>query len=194
LRRQWYYSYKYKNGDLKMSELSKSKYVLYTKPDDTFCYLAETILKNRQFEHVLINVNEDPAAVEYLDGLGVTGVPHCFRDGVLISGGYDGMADQLLDKSFDIDFQLFYKNQSQTDVEVENFLSASGESWKPFYIEEHVAEYAHDETPAMSCFCRTPDYNDDRWPKLYNSNHLIAAGIDEILAVDFTKIQKVKQK
>ena len=177
-----------------MSELNKSKYVLYTKHNDTFCYLAETILKNRQFEHTLLNIEEDPTTVEYLASLGVTGAPHCFRDGVLIPGGYDGMADQLLDKFFLSDFQLFYKNQTQQDIAVENFLNSSGESWNPFYIEEHVAQYDHDHTPAMDCYCRTPDYDDDRWPKLYNSNHLIATGPEEIIAVDFTKIVKVKQK
>jgi glutaredoxin len=65
---------------------------VYTKDNCPFCDMAKSLLETRGVEYTTINVSEKSEARDYLIENGHRSVPQIFKDGILIPGGFQGLA------------------------------------------------------------------------------------------------------
>lgn len=65
---------------------------VYTKNQCPFCDRAKALLESKGISFNAINIEEQPDAREKLVDLGLRSVPQIFNDGVLLPGGYQGLA------------------------------------------------------------------------------------------------------
>ena len=65
---------------------------VYTKDQCPFCDRAKALLESKGIEYKTVHVGQDPDAREFLMDQGLRSVPQIFKDGVLLPGGYQGLA------------------------------------------------------------------------------------------------------
>ena len=65
---------------------------VYSKNNCPFCDRAVALLESKGIEFRTIKVETDPDAKEFLMDQGLRSVPQIFKDGVLLPGGYQGLA------------------------------------------------------------------------------------------------------
>jgi len=65
---------------------------VYSKNSCPFCDRAIALLENKGIEFKVVKLEEDPDAREFLMDQGLRSVPQIFKDGVLLPGGYQGLA------------------------------------------------------------------------------------------------------
>jgi glutaredoxin len=65
---------------------------VYSKNNCPFCDRAKALLENKGVEYTVVNIEEAPEARELLVDQGLRSVPQIFNDGVLLAGGYQGLA------------------------------------------------------------------------------------------------------
>ena len=65
---------------------------VYTKDQCPFCDRAKALLESKGIEFKTVHVGQDPDAREFLMDQGLRSVPQIFKDGVLLPGGYQGLA------------------------------------------------------------------------------------------------------
>lgn len=70
---------------------------IYTKDQCPYCDRAKALLETKGIPFNTINVSVDRDAYEHLMDLGLRSVPQVFNDGVLLPGGYQGLAGQAED-------------------------------------------------------------------------------------------------
>jgi len=71
-------------------------YTIYTTNTCPFCVQAKKLLSSKNLEYTEVNVQEDTTARDKLVEMGLPSVPQIFKDGRLISGGYQGLRNHLL--------------------------------------------------------------------------------------------------
>lgn len=67
---------------------------IYSKNNCPFCDRAKALLESRGVAFETVNIEETPDAREELIDAGLRSVPQIFKDGVLLPGGYQGLAGQ----------------------------------------------------------------------------------------------------
>ena len=67
---------------------------VYTKPQCPFCDPAQALLESKGIEYKAVDVSVDMSAREKIMDLGLRSVPQVFNDGVLLPGGFRGLAGQ----------------------------------------------------------------------------------------------------
>jgi glutaredoxin len=67
---------------------------VYSKPQCPFCDQAKALLEQKGIPFTTVDVSVDPHAREKIMDLGLRSVPQIFNDGVLLPGGYQGLAGQ----------------------------------------------------------------------------------------------------
>jgi len=65
---------------------------VYSKNNCPFCDRAVALLESKGIEHKIIKVEDTPDVKEFLMDQGLRSVPQIFKDGVLLPGGYQGLA------------------------------------------------------------------------------------------------------
>jgi glutaredoxin len=65
---------------------------VYSKNQCPFCDRAKALLESKGIPFNVINIEEQPEHRETLVDLGLRSVPQIFKDGVLLPGGYQGLA------------------------------------------------------------------------------------------------------
>jgi glutaredoxin 3 len=65
---------------------------VYSKHNCPFCDRAKALLESKQIPFNVINIEEQPEHRETLVDMGLRSVPQIFKDGVLLPGGYQGLA------------------------------------------------------------------------------------------------------
>jgi glutaredoxin len=65
---------------------------VYTKDQCPYCDRAKALLESKGIAYKTVNVGQDPDAKGYLMDQGLRSVPQVFKDGVLLPGGYQGLA------------------------------------------------------------------------------------------------------
>ena len=65
---------------------------VYTKNTCPYCDRAKALLESKGIAYTAINIEEQPDARETLVGMGLRSVPQIFNDGVLLPGGFQGLA------------------------------------------------------------------------------------------------------
>ena len=65
---------------------------VYSKNNCPFCDRAVALLESKDIEFNIIKVEDAPNAKEFLMEQGLRSVPQIFKDGVLLPGGYQGLA------------------------------------------------------------------------------------------------------
>jgi glutaredoxin len=65
---------------------------VYSKNNCPFCDRAVALLESKDIAFKLIKVEDAPDAKEFLMDQGLRSVPQIFKDGVLLPGGYQGLA------------------------------------------------------------------------------------------------------
>lgn len=173
---------------------------VYSKNNCPFCDRAKTLLTQKGLEFSEIKIDENTEAREFLLSEGHRSVPQIYRKGrVLVEGGFQGLQRQTeewwnmlkdgLDTFLPSEYQLFYLDGGQQDDNLEKLLTDHNVPYEAFFLTEHKAEYDH-ATPekALSCFCKIPNYNNNRWPKLYQGDKLIAECTDDIQALNFSTL------
>lgn len=65
---------------------------VYSKNNCPFCDRAKALLENKGVEYKVVNIEDEPDAREFLVDQGLRSVPQIFNDGVLLAGGYQGLA------------------------------------------------------------------------------------------------------
>jgi glutaredoxin len=65
---------------------------VYSKNNCPFCDRAKALLESKGVEYTVVNIEETPDARELLVDQGLRSVPQIFNDGVLLAGGYQGLA------------------------------------------------------------------------------------------------------
>lgn len=65
---------------------------VYSKHNCPYCDRAKALLESKGVEYKVINIEETPDAREFLVDQGLRSVPQVFQDGVLLAGGYQGLA------------------------------------------------------------------------------------------------------
>ena len=65
---------------------------VYSKNNCPFCDRAVALLESKDIAFKLIKVEDAPDAKEFLMDQGLRSVPQIFQDGVLLPGGYQGLA------------------------------------------------------------------------------------------------------
>ena len=65
---------------------------IYSKNNCPFCDRAKALLESKGITYNSINIEEHTEHRETLVGLGLRSVPQIFQDGVLLPGGYQGLA------------------------------------------------------------------------------------------------------
>lgn len=65
---------------------------VYTKDQCPFCDRAKALLESKGIEYKTVHVGKDECAREFLMDQGLRSVPQIFKDGVLLPGGYQGLA------------------------------------------------------------------------------------------------------
>ena len=65
---------------------------VYSKNNCPFCDRAMALLESKGIEFKTVKMEDDPHAREFLMDQGLRSVPQIFKDGVLLPGGYQGLA------------------------------------------------------------------------------------------------------
>jgi glutaredoxin len=65
---------------------------VYSKNNCPFCDRAKALLESKQIPFNVIKLEDQPDAREFLMDQGLRSVPQIFKDGVLLPGGYQGLA------------------------------------------------------------------------------------------------------
>jgi len=65
---------------------------VYTKDQCPFCDRAKALLESKGIEYRTVHVAQEEGAREFLMDQGLRSVPQIFKDGVLLPGGYQGLA------------------------------------------------------------------------------------------------------
>lgn len=65
---------------------------VYSKNNCPFCDRAKALLENKGVDYKVVNIEQEPDAREFLVDQGLRSVPQIFNDGVLLAGGYQGLA------------------------------------------------------------------------------------------------------
>lgn len=65
---------------------------VYTKNNCPFCDRAKSLLESKGIQYTSINIEDQPEYRETLVDLGLRSVPQIFKDGVLLPGGFQGLA------------------------------------------------------------------------------------------------------
>lgn len=65
---------------------------VYSKHNCPYCDRAKALLESKGVEYKVVNIEETPDAREFLVDQGLRSVPQVFQDGVLLAGGYQGLA------------------------------------------------------------------------------------------------------
>lgn len=71
---------------------------VYSKNNCPFCDRAIALLESKGIAFKTVKMEDDPGAREFLMDQGLRSVPQIFKDGVLLPGGYQGLAGK--DESF----------------------------------------------------------------------------------------------
>jgi glutaredoxin len=71
---------------------------VYSKDNCPFCDRAKALLESKEIPFKVIKMEDEPSAREFLMDQGLRSVPQIFKDGVLLPGGYQGLAGK--DESF----------------------------------------------------------------------------------------------
>mgnify|MGYP003350803725 CR=1 FL=1 len=76
---------------------------VYSKKNCPFCEQAKQLLRNKNINHEVLMIDEDPAAREWLIAQGHRTAPQIYQNGQLfVEGGYQGLSklteDQLKEK------------------------------------------------------------------------------------------------
>jgi glutaredoxin 3 len=67
---------------------------VYSKINCQFCYRAKALLESKDVPFKIIKMEENSGAREFLMEQGLRSVPQIFKNGVLIPGGFQGLADK----------------------------------------------------------------------------------------------------
>ena len=67
---------------------------IYSKNNCPFCDRAKSLAESKGVQYNVINVDEDPAAKDYLIEQGLRSVPQIFQGTTILPGGYQGLASQ----------------------------------------------------------------------------------------------------
>lgn len=67
---------------------------VYTKNNCPFCDRAKALLESKGKVYISVNIEENPGEREFLVDQGLRSVPQIFKDGVLLPGGFQGLAGQ----------------------------------------------------------------------------------------------------
>jgi glutaredoxin len=65
---------------------------IYSKNNCPFCDRAKALLESKDIPFTVIKMEDQPEAREFLMEQGLRSVPQIFKDGVLLPGGYQGLA------------------------------------------------------------------------------------------------------
>ncbi len=65
---------------------------VYSKNNCPFCDRAKALLESKGIPFKTVMMEETPDAREFLMDQGLRSVPQIFKDGVLLPGGYQGLA------------------------------------------------------------------------------------------------------
>ena len=65
---------------------------VYSKNNCPFCDRAVALLESKAVAFKIIKVEDEPDAKEFLMDQGLRSVPQIFKDGILLPGGYQGLA------------------------------------------------------------------------------------------------------
>ena len=65
---------------------------VYSKDNCPFCDRAKALLESKEIPFRVIKMEDEPSAREFLMDQGLRSVPQIFKDGVLLPGGYQGLA------------------------------------------------------------------------------------------------------
>jgi glutaredoxin len=65
---------------------------VYSKDNCPFCDRAKALLESKDIPFKVIKMEDDPGAREFLMDQGLRSVPQIFNNGVLLPGGYQGLA------------------------------------------------------------------------------------------------------
>jgi glutaredoxin len=65
---------------------------LYSKNNCPFCDRAKALLESKDIPFQVIKMEDEPDARGFLMDQGLRSVPQIFKDGVLLPGGYQGLA------------------------------------------------------------------------------------------------------
>jgi glutaredoxin len=65
---------------------------VYSKHNCPFCDRAKALLESKQIPFNVINIEEQPEHRDTFVDMGFRSVPQIFQDGVLLPGGYQGLA------------------------------------------------------------------------------------------------------
>ena len=65
---------------------------VYSKNNCPFCDRAKALLESKEIPFRVIKMEDDPSAREFLMEQGLRSVPQIFKDGVLLPGGFQGLA------------------------------------------------------------------------------------------------------
>ena len=65
---------------------------VYSKDNCPFCDRAKALLESKEIPFKVIKMEDEPSAREFLMDQGLRSVPQIFKDGVLLPGGYQGLA------------------------------------------------------------------------------------------------------
>jgi glutaredoxin 3 len=67
---------------------------VYSKNNCPFCDRAKALLESKNIPFKVIKVEDEPNAREFLVNQGLRSVPQIFNEGVLLPGGFQGLADR----------------------------------------------------------------------------------------------------
>ena len=65
---------------------------MYSKNNCPFCDRAKALLESKNIPFTVIKMEDTPDAREFLMDQGLRSVPQIFKDGVLLPGGFQGLA------------------------------------------------------------------------------------------------------
>jgi glutaredoxin len=65
---------------------------VYSKNNCPFCDRAKALLESKDIPFKVIKMEDEPSAREFLMEQGLRSVPQIFKDGVLLPGGFQGLA------------------------------------------------------------------------------------------------------
>lgn len=65
---------------------------VYSKNNCPFCDRAKALLESKGIAYKTVMMEDTPDAREFLMDQGLRSVPQIFKDGVLLPGGYQGLA------------------------------------------------------------------------------------------------------
>lgn len=65
---------------------------VYSKNNCPFCDRAKALLESKDIPFKVIKMEDEPDARGFLMDQGLRSVPQIFKDGVLLPGGYQGLA------------------------------------------------------------------------------------------------------